>query len=199
MAWAQSSSTMSLHQVAAALQRFAEELRVSVLTKALQEHVLSVERAVKEDVQGTDIARGLTGRHGQGKNGRLKARPPIRAIYAGVYTKDEYAGRAELEVRMWGMAALIELGGRTKDHTIAPSSSWTSQLGKASQKKAARLGLGARALRFPDGGFRRFPVHHPGSTIRAHGIAATTLRSIEPAVAQSVDRQAAEAARAVGL
>lgn len=108
--------------------------------------------------QGRGIGRTLF-RTDRGQGERLVTLEDVKATEGG----------AEGGIKLSGLAALQEAGGRTKAHTIAPKRT--------------------TVLRFAEGGsiLFRSTVRHPGSRVQGVPFAEPALLRAEPAMASDMD------------
>lgn len=201
-------SSMSPMEAAVALRALASAIPKDILIRGLQAEVQNVEREVMERLRATTMSHALAGQVVPGKiagqvismgghsistnsfRKRLKHRAPLKPPYVAVYSKGAYSNGPALRVTLYGMGALLDQGGRTKAHEIAPTYVAAQHLGKRSRAVfGARAGALAGSLRHP----MKRVVMHPGSVIRAHQIIETTFRRSLPRIVASVERELSKA------
>lgn len=201
------SVRLSPEQAAGALRALAAAIPREILVRGLQAEVQNVEREVHERLKATTMAHVLAGQVVPGKKTgqfatphgtletfkfakRLKHRTPLRPPYVGVYSNGAYANSPALRVTLYGMGALLDQGGRTKAHEIAPTYVAAAHLGKRSK---AAFGQRAGALAGALGHPVKRAVLHPGSRVTAHHVIDLTFQRALPRIVASVERELAKA------
>jgi hypothetical protein len=196
-------TSMSPQECAVALRALAAAIPRDILVRGLQAEIQNVEREVMERLRATTMSHALAGQvvpgklAGQSPSGgsrgfrsRLKHRAPLKPPYVAVYSQGAYANGPALRVTLYGMGALLDQGGRTRAHEIAPTYVAAQHLGKRSKAVfGARAGALAGSLRHPV----KRAVMHPGSVIRAHRIIETTFQHALPRIVASVERELSQA------
>ena len=163
---------ISLEDASRELLRLGKSLP-DIAMKVLRDQVAQTKAGIQAKLDQTSIAKDLASYRTAGARGlRSRKRTPIRAYVAA------YAQGVEphLAVKLYGLGALLETGGRTRPHE--------EPLGGAFGQ--AHDG-GQGALKLADGHLRTH-VRHPGSTIHRHDIAQGHIEHQEPVIGRAIDR-----------
>jgi hypothetical protein len=187
--------TFTLSEAGQAVMALYGSIPSAVLVPAMQSKVPQVEHAVRERYRATDVAHHLAGQYLNRHAKRLKLRAPLaKGVFVSVYKQGEYANAPSLRVLFYGLAALMEEGGRTKPHEIVPTSGFAESLGK---KSKAFYGRRATALKLPNGFVGR--VRHPGSQFKPFRIAELVLNQTVAPLGQEVDHRLSQRIGLLGL
>jgi hypothetical protein len=182
------TNVLTITEAGQAVQSLYKDIPPFVLIPALQSMVQPVEYGIRERYRATSVAHHLAGQYLNRHASRLKLRAPLaKGVFVSVYTKGQYSSSPALRVLFYGLAALMEEGGRTKAHEIVPTSGFAESLGK---KGKAFYGQRASALRLPNGFARR--VNHPGSQFKRFGIAELVLNQAVPKINADIERRLTE-------
>jgi hypothetical protein len=147
-------------QMASALERFGKDAPREQIN-AIRRGLTFARGLVIAHIRRTGVGQALWGRKASGARLMVPRQRVTRSgntIHGGLLLK--------------GLAAMIETGGHTAPHAIAP-------------KLKPAL---ARAL--PGGGsfFSKTPVQHPGSRVPAQPSAQASMREALPRIAQEIDK-----------
>lgn len=203
--WRLKSTFENPHDAAVALRAMGDHLLPDVVVPVLQSYVPIVKAQVAVRIESTGIAHALqsgrassaTLRGARSKAARAKASDKL---FVAVYKDGPYAKSPALQAKVWGLAALLEQGGRTRAHEIPFNTARYAEVKRyfLSAEKKAKLGAvqGQALVRLKGAGYShpittggsRSSIRHPGSAIRAIHAAETVLGQLVARIAAVVDR-----------
>ena len=180
---------MDPHVAAVAIEQWGANLPENVLVPALKEHVPAIKQLVQQALAATTLARALsTQRAAKATLGGVRSRAARQAVsrqvYSAVYTREEFSGKPTLLVRLWGLAQMLEEGGRTERHMIPFDTeryAIGARLRSRQQRTSPVRAMGTVTLKgarfaHPITLARGQGIQHPGSRVRAHGLGARVMR-----------------------
>jgi hypothetical protein len=145
--WRLRSSYENPHDAAVALRAFADQVVARAIAPVLETCVPLVKAQIAARIEATGIAHSLQGQKASkatlsGARSRMNRARASDKLYVAVYKQGAYAKSPALRVQVWGLASLLEQGGRTRAHDIPFNTAQYAQVARHFSAKAAKGQLG---------------------------------------------------------
>lgn len=205
---------MTPHEAAASLRDFAKNIPLHVLIPSLEEAVPAIKRRIQDAIETSGLAQGLRGQRASkvsltGARSRQAREKASSKVYVACYKRGAYAAAPAIIASVWGLAALIEQGGRIRRHMIPLNLGQLAQARRAQYSGKRALGpLKAQGLtRLKGAGFAhpitvggvRGALQHPGAPVRAHEYAYAELARSLDGIKNAIERRLTQTIVLTGL